>query len=473
MKAFKEDQMNKIINKVHRLAFVLTLGLFFTLFVSGQNSVKPVPTNDQITAKVNEYMKAVLQVDGFSGTILIARDGKPIVSRGYGMANIELNVPNTPEKIFRLGSITKQFTGMAISMLQERGKLSVSDPMCNYFADCPDIWKPITIKHLLNHTSGITNYTSFPDFAKTTIMPVTTAAMADRLKKEKLEFVPGERMSYSNSGYFLLGNIIEKVAGKSYPDFLQENIFTPLGMKQTGYDDPLRIIPNRAAGYQKQAGEVINASYMDMSVPFAAGSLYSTTGDLLIWDQALYTEKLVSKKSLEEIFTPWKGEAGYAYGWGIGKKFGHREISHGGGIYGFATQIARYPDDRVTVVVLSNIQAAPAGQIANNLAAIIFGAAYEIPKERKIISLDQKVMEKYVGEYQIGTNIMVAITLENGKLMGQLGGQGKFSLAPESETEFYSKDVNAQIVFIKDAAGLVTGFALKQGGGNTPAKKVK
>ena len=450
----------------------VSLTLIYVSFVAAQGTAT-LQTNDQITAKVDEYMKAVLQVDGFSGTILIARDGKPIVSKGYGMANIELNVPNTPEKIFRLGSITKQFTGMVISMLEERGKLSVSDPMCNYFADCPDIWKPITIKHLLNHTSGITNYTSFPDFAKTTIMPVTTVAMADRIKKEKLEFVPGERMSYSNSGYFLLGNIIEKASGKTYANFLQENIFTPLGMKQSGYDDPLRIIPNRAAGYQKQAGEVINASYMDMSVPYAAGSLYSTTGDLLIWDQALYTEKLVSKKSLEEIFTPWKGEAGYAYGWGIGKKFGHREISHGGGIYGFATEIARYPDDRVTVVVLSNIQAAPAGQIASNLAAIIFGAAYETPKERKIISLDQKVMEKYVGEYQIGTNIIVAITLESGKLLGQLGGQGKFSLAPESESEFYSRDVNAQIVFIKDAAGLVTGFTLKQGGGNTPAKKVK
>ena len=464
--------MRKFIDQVTRMMAAVSLTLIYVSFVAAQGTAT-LQTNDQITAKVDEYMKAVLQVDGFSGTILIARDGKPIVSKGYGMANIELNVPNTPEKIFRLGSITKQFTGMVISMLEERGKLSVSDPMCNYFADCPDIWKPITIKHLLNHTSGITNYTSFPDFAKTTIMPVTTVAMADRIKKEKLEFVPGERMSYSNSGYFLLGNIIEKASGKTYANFLQENIFTPLGMKQSGYDDPLRIIPNRAAGYQKQAGEVINASYMDMSVPYAAGSLYSTTGDLLIWDQALYTEKLVSKKSLEEIFTPWKGEAGYAYGWGIGKKFGHREISHGGGIYGFATEIARYPDDRVTVVVLSNIQAAPAGQIASNLAAIIFGAAYETPKERKIISLDQKVMEKYVGEYQIGTNIIVAITLESGKLLGQLGGQGKFSLAPESESEFYSRDVNAQIVFIKDAAGLVTGFTLKQGGGNTPAKKVK
>ena len=230
---------------------------------------------------------------------------------------------------------------------------------------------------------------------------------------------------------------------------------------------------HRAAGYQKQAGKVINASYMDMSVPYAAGSLYSTTGDLLIWDQALYTEKLVSRKSLDEMFTPWKGEAGYGYGWGIGKKFDRRQISHGGGIYGFLHKYARYPDDQVTVIVLSNIQSAPAGQIAGNLAAIVFGAPYEMPKEHKTISLDQKTLEKYVGEYQIGTNIIIAISLEDGKLMGQLGGQGKFCLLPESETEFYSNDVNAQFVFEKDASGTVTGFTLKQGGGNNPAKKIK
>ena len=464
--------MKKSFRSATRLAVILALAALYTAFSAAQGTTTP-PTNDKITTKVDDYMKAVLQVDGFSGTILIARDGKPIVNKGYGMANIELSVPNAPEKIFRLGSITKQFTGMAITMLQERGKLKVRNPMCNYIADCPDIWKPITIKHLLNHTSGLTNYTGFPDFAKTTIMPITPTKMADRLKKEKLEFTPGEKMAYSNSGYFMLGAIIEKVSGKTYADFLQQNIFTPLAMKDTGYDDPLRIIPNRAAGYQKQAGKVINAAYMDMSVPYAAGSLYSTTGDLLKWDQALYTEKLVSKKSLDEIFTPWKGDAGYGYGWGMAKQFGRRSISHGGGIYGFATQIARYPDDRVTVIVLSNIQGAPAGQIANNLAAIVFGEAYEIPKERKFISLDQKALEKYTGEYQIGTNIVVAITIEDGKLMGQLGGQGKFSLAPESETGFYSKDVNAQIVFATDASGGVTGFTLKQGGANTPAKKIK
>lgn len=455
------------------LPAILAFYLLFTAHAVAQVAATPQPTNDQISAKVNEYMDAVINVNGFSGTILIARDGKPIVSRGYGMANIELGVPNAPNNVFRLGSVTKQFTGMAIAMLQERGKLSASDPMCKYLTGCPEIWKPITINHLLRHTSGVTNYTAFPDFAKTTVMPVTTAEMLDRLEREPLDFAPGEKMSYSNSGYYLLGAIIEKVSGKTYQDFLQENIFTPLGMKQTYYDDPLKIIDHRAAGYQKRAGKIINAAYTDMSVPYAAGSLASTTGDLLIWDQALYTEKLVSKRSLNEMFSPEKGETGYGYGWSIGTKAGHKSISHGGGIYGFATDISRFPDDRVTVVVLSNIQSSPAGQVSGSLAAIVFGAPYEIPKERKFITLDAKTLETYVGEYQIGTNMMIVITLEDGKLLGQLGDQSKFSLSAESENELYSKDVNAQFVIARDDKGNITGFTLKQGGAVVPAKKVK
>ena len=417
-------------------------------------------------------MNAVIHVDGFSGTVLVARNGKPIVSKGYGMANIELGVPNAPQTVFRLGSVTKQFTAMAIMMLAERGKLSVSDPICKYLPDCPAAWQPITVRNLLTHTSGIPNYTSFPDFAKTTISPITNAEMNGLLKDKPLEFAPGEKFAYTNSGYYVLGEIIEKVSGKTYADFLQENIFTPLGMKQTGYDNPLQIIKNRAAGYQRQGGEIINASYMDMSVPYAAGALYSTTGDLLLWDQALYTEKLVSKKSLDEIFTPFKN--GYGYGWGIGKKFDRREISHGGGIYGFATEISRFPDDQVTVIVLSNVQAAPSGKIAGDLAAIVFGAKYEIPQERKEIAVDAKILEKYVGQYKIEQpSIVIAVTLENGKLLGQLEGQSKFGLSPESETKFFSKDVNATITFVKDANGQTTGLTLNQGGSGFPAQKIK
>jgi CubicO group peptidase (beta-lactamase class C family) len=463
--------MCKKLNVAKYLTAILASCLLFVSFVSAQNAATK-PTDQEITTKVDEYMDAAVKIDGFSGSVLVARDGKPIVNKGYGMANIELGVPNSPQTIFRLGSITKQFTGMAITMLQERGKLSVDDSVCKYLADCPAAWKPITVKNLLTHTSGIPNYTSFPDFAKTTILPITNAEMIGILKEKPLEFTPGEKFAYSNSGYYVLGEIIEKTSGKTYSDFLQENIFTPLGMKDTGYDNPLSIIKNRAAGYQRQAGKIRNASYMDMTVPYSAGALYSTTGDLLLWDQALYTEKLVSRKSLDEIFSPFKNN--YGYGWGIGKKFERKEISHGGGIYGFATDISRFPDDKVTVVVLSNFQGAPAGKIGNDLAAIVFGAKYEIPQERKEIAVDAKVLEKYVGEYKIDQpSITISILLEEGKLFGQVAGQSKFSLAAESETIFFSKDVNAKITFEKDANGQVTGLILNQGGSGFPAKKIK
>ena len=243
-------------------------------------------------------------------------------------------------------------------------------------------------------------------------------------------------------------------------------------MKATGYDNPLKIIKNRAAGYQREAGKIMNASYMDMTVPYSAGAMYSTTGDLLLWDQALYTEKLVSRKSLDEIFTPFKN--GYGYGWGISEKFDRKEISHGGGIYGFATDISRFPDDKVTVIVLTNFQGSPAGRVAGDLAAIVFGAKYELPQEIMSVAVDAKILEKYVGEYKIDQpSLVMKIMLEEGKLLGQVNGQGKFALTPESETVFFSKDVNARIVFEKDEGGNVTGLILKQSGGAFPAKKTK
>ncbi len=425
-----------------------------------------------LTAKFDEYMNAAVKVNNFSGSVLVARNGQPILSKGYGMANIELNVPNSPETVFRLGSVTKQFTAMAIMMLAEKGKLNVNDAACKYLTDCPTAWQTFTIKNLLTHTAGVPNYTDFPTFAKTTVSPMTTAEMIALLRDKPLEFVPGEKFAYSNSGYYLLGVIIEKVSGKTYADFLQENIFTPLGMKQTGYDVSARIIKNRAAGYARQGGAFVNASYMDMTIPYAAGAMYSKTGDLLLWDQALYTEKLVSLKTLNEIFTPFKN--GYGYGWGIGKQFEHREISHGGGIYGFATEISRFPDDKLTVVVLSNVQGAPAGKVANDLAAIVFGAKYEIPKERKEIAVDAKILEKYVGDYQLAApKIVLSFSLENGRLFGLLAGQTKFALSAESETVFFSKDAPVQITFTKDANGQTTGMIFKQGAAEIPAQKIK
>lgn len=453
----------------NQLATLFGLVLLLNSFVLGQNS--PLPKDKEIIEKAETYMKATEKVDGFSGSILIARNGQPIVSKGYGMANIELNVPNKAETVFRLGSITKQFTATAIMMLQERGKLNVNDLMCKYFTDCPQTWQTITIKHLLTHTSGIPSYTAFPDFARTTVLPTSSPQMFALLKDKPLDFPVGEKYAYNNSGYFLLGTIIEKVSGKPYADFLQENIFTPLGMKNTGYDNPLQIINNRAAGYTRQGGQFLNAAYMDMSVPYAAGAMYSTTGDLLLWDQALYTEKLLSRKSFDEMFTPVKN--GYGYGWGIGNRFGKQTISHGGAIFGFSTQISRFPSEKLTFIVLSNLQGSPAGRIANDLSAIVFGQNYDIPQERKEIVVSSQILEKYVGSYQLLPNVVFHISLENGKLYGQVADQQKISLSAETETKFFSRDVAVTITFNSDTQGNVTGMTFNQGGTNLPAPKIK
>jgi CubicO group peptidase (beta-lactamase class C family) len=463
--------MYKKFKNVNYAVALIALSLFFTAYVPAQTA--SAAQDGEFAKKAGEYLDAAMRVNGFSGTVLVARNGQPVLNQGYGMANVELGVPNTPQTVFRLGSITKQFTGTAIAILQERGKLSVGDSVCKYFENCPAAWKPVTVKHLLTHTSGIPNYTSFPDFAKTAVLPMANEGMYELVRDKPLEFAPGEKFAYSNSAYFLLGTIIERVSGKSYEDFLQENIFQPLGMKRTGYDSSLRIIKNRANGYQRQNGEVVNAAYMDMTVPGAAGALYSSTEDMLIWDQALYTEKLAPRKVIDETFTPLTGETGYAYGWSIGKRFERRTIGHGGGIYGFATQITRFPDERLTFIVLSNVQGAPAGRIANDLTAIWFGQPYEIPKERTEITLAPAVLEKYAGQYKLGPNLLLDILHEDGKLYVRIAGQPKIGLAAESETVFFSRDVNATITFVMDESGKVTGLKLNQGGGDNPAEKIK
>lgn len=460
--------------KIIRLDLRWVASSLLLIFAHSAFAQEPsTPGSKQIVSKATEYMMAVERIDGFSGSVLIARDGKPIFSKGYGLANHEWGIPNSPQTVFRLGSITKQFTAAAIMLLQERGKLNVGDAACKYVTECPAAWEQITIRHLLTHTSGIPNYTSFPDFAKKAILPVSIAELLADYRAKPLDFAVGEKYSYSNSGYHLLGLIVEKASGKSYTDFLQENIFTPLGLKQTGYDSHENIIKGRADGYSRTGdGNFVNAAYMDMLIPYAAGALYSTTEDLLRWEQALYTEKLLTRKSLDEMFTPFKSN--YAYGWSVSKRGNRNSISHGGGIYGFATHIARFPDDRVTVVVLSNVQGSSAGAVSNNLSAIAFGEPYTLPKVRKAITLPTAVLDKYVGEYQLMPNVTVTVTNDGGRVFVRLTGQQPLEMFPESEKDFFLKVVDAQITFETDASGKVTRLLFKQGGGNgLPAPKIK
>lgn len=434
---------------------------------SAQDSAAP-PAR-QIVLKVREYMKAAVEVERFSGSILIARDGKPIVNESYGMANVELDVPNTPKTVFRLASVTKQFTAAAIYMLQERGKLNIDDPICKHLSDCPAAWQPITIRHLLTMTSGLPAVTA-RDLGYLQGLPVPWEQWLATIKPKPLEFTPGERFQYGNPGYTLLGFIIERHSGKTYGEFLQENIFAPLGMKNTGHEDPRRIIKNRATGYRYLPGEPIaNVPYAELIALYAAGGIYSTTEDLLLWDQALYTDKLLTAASREAMFTPVHemipGKR-YASGLWVSEKFGRREIAHGGNLAGFITYIARFPSDRVTVIVLSNNGRGSSGKISNVLSAIVFGAPYEIPRPRKEIQVASAVLDRYVGRYRVALPpTEFTITNDNGKLMAKRDAAQPLEMTAESETGFFLKTEDIQFRFIRDARGAVTGMTVHQGDG--------
>jgi CubicO group peptidase (beta-lactamase class C family) len=298
----------------------------------------------------------------------------------------------------------------------------------------------------------------------------TVKSMIARFKDKPLDFKPGEKFRYSNSGYVLLGLLIEKVSGKSYATFLRESIFVPLGMKDTGYDSASPILKHRASGYMKALFLMLNARAIDMSIPHAAGALYSTVDDLLLWDRALSDGKLVSKETLETIFTPYKD--GYGYGWTIGKSFGHRVVAHGGGINGFVTYILRMPDEKLCAIVLSNVEGSPVATIAQDLAAIALGEKYAIPGQRKAITLEPKLLDGYVGAYLVDEpKLTFTVTRDGARLMAQLTGQSKFEIFPESETSFFYKAVEAEITFVKDKAGKITHLVLHQNGQDVEAKK--
>jgi len=446
---------------IHRTAVSIALLLLLAASAAAQD----------LTPKFDEYLGALVKQGRFTGSALVARDGKVVFSKGYGLANAELDVPNTPRTIFRLGSITKQFTAAAILLLQERGKLSVQDPICKYVDNCPGAWADVTLHHLLSHMGGVPNFTSFADYQPKMMMPVTTQDMIARFKDKPLDFKPGEKWSYSNSGYFLLGYVIEKAAGESYESFLQKNFFETLKLTSTGYDHFGTILKKRATGYSLSKGKMVNSVYLDMTQPYSAGSLYSTVEDLFLWNEALYSGKLLSAKSLEAMMTPVKND--YAYGLGVQTKSGRKMISHGGGINGFSTFIARFADEKVTVVVLRNADyGSPGpGQISQDLAAIVFGEKYVIPGALAEVKVDPKIYDAYAGRYELAPNFILTISKEGDRLMAQATGQPQFELFPESETKFFLKVIDAQVTFVKDDTGKVTHLILHQGG-DRQAKRI-
>ena len=353
-------------------------------------------------AKIDELMKIYNSYRQFNGAVLVAENGKVIFKKGYGMANMEWNIPIEPDTKFRLGSITKQFTSMLILQLVQEGKIKLDGKLTDYLPDYrKDTGDRITVHQLLNHTSGIPSYTGLPNFfQEISRNPYGVSDFVKKYASGDLDFEPGSKFSYNNSGYFLLGAIVERITGKPYEQVLKERVFEPLGMKNTGYDHSDTIIAKRAAGYEKRPGGFINAPYLDMSLPYAAGSLYSTVEDLYLWDQALYTDKLLSAQLKESMYKP--GLSNYAYGWVIRKApLGAQDeqvqiIEHGGGINGFNTVITRMPESKNLIVLLNNTGGTKLGEMSQKIAGILFGKPYKAPARDIADALFTTVTEKDV-----------------------------------------------------------------------------
>jgi CubicO group peptidase (beta-lactamase class C family) len=415
-----------------------------------------VAAQDSIPPRIEGYMHALVALDRFSGAVLVARDGRVLYEAGFGLADTEWNVPNSPDTKFRIGSLTKQFTAMAILILAERGRLRLTDGVCSYLVSCPDRWRAITIRELLTHTSGIPDYVSAPAFEHIEMVPTTPRALVDRFRGRPLRFAPGSRFEYSNSGYVLLGLVIERASGQSYEAFLQHAIFDVLHLKNTGYDNQARILYRRASGYAKHGDTLENAPPIDPSVAYAAGALYSTVEDFKTWDDALYTERLVSRAALDDMFTPRMGVSGY--GWAIGTLFNRRMEHHNGEISGFVSNIARFPEQHVLVVVLGNREGVQVDNITRDLAAITFGEPYELPAPHSVVALDSAILAAYAGRYRITADIMLTIHREGDHLVGELSGgeRTRFTLRPLSETHFTSDSPPVDLVFTVNPQGHAT-----------------
>jgi len=430
-----------------------------------QGATAQLPTN--LERVVDATFKDVTR-DGWPGAaVLVARNGKILFQHGYGLANLEHRVPVTPETKFRIGSITKQFTASAILKLREQGKLELDDKLSKFIPDFPR-GDEVTIHHLLTHTSGIHSYTSKQGFLETVPLFIEAEDLIQSFKNDPYDFDPGKKWSYNNSGYFLLGYIVEKVSGRSYEDFLRANFFDPLGMTNTGVHHGREVLAHEAQGYAYEGGTIKKALNWDMSRAGGAGSLYSTVGDLYRWNEAVFNRKVLSEASLNTAFTPVKTaenqnetiEEGYGYGWGIGKLRGLRQIHHSGGLNGFLSDLARVPEEKFTVVVLANASPPPPpglepAALANEIAQLYLAEKLEWrPTILANKSVSTQALDACTGRYDYGGPILT-VTREGARLFAQLSGQGKYEIFPKSETEFFWQVVDAQVTFVKDEKGKV------------------
>lgn len=463
-----------------RLSLAACLGWSCVLSLAAVSSARADEVDDYVGTQMSRQ-----HIPGLSLAVL--KDGKPVKMQGYGVANLELATPATPETVYQIGSVSKQFIAAGIVCLCAEGKVGLDDSIRKYLEDAPEIWQPITLRHLLTHTSGLVRETPGLQLKAQSEIDALRAAYAT-----PLAFQPGEKWQYSNLGYFALAEVISRAAQIPWSQYLQERIFGPLGMNATRTTTVEELVPHRAGGYQWLDTQRYQNSPVVPGVR-PSGAFLSSVRDLAQWDAALYSDALFSPQQRELLWTPVKLNDGtekpYGFGWETGKTGKHRHVKHGGTMLGFRSQLLRFPDDRLTVVVLTNATQVVVEKIALSVAAFYLPDLKPSQPKRNTVPLPKEILDGYAGRYRVAGDRVLAVARRGnqltitmplgpalGKEIGPLVQGVSMDIAlvtPENETRFFDEDdPRSTYVFSKTADGKIQ-FAVENAEGKTLQKATK
>jgi CubicO group peptidase (beta-lactamase class C family) len=439
---------------------MIRLSTFLVSVITVFQLAAGTPDNKELIAQFDKLLSTAFAPDKPGATVLVARKGEILYQKAIGLANVELGTPMKTDNVFEIGSITKQFTAVAVLMLLEEGKLSLDDDITRFLPDYPTHGHHISIHHLLTHTSGIKSYTELEKWTKEWRRDFTPQEMIDFFKDEPMTFAPGEKYAYNNSAYFILGYVIEKASGMTYEDFIEQRIFTPLGMTNSRYGHKDEITPNRAAGYSSGVG-VVNAPYLSMTQPYAAGSIMSTVGDLYRWNTAVHQYKLVSKSTLEKAFTDYTlnngDKIGYGYGWGISDIQGSLSWEHSGGIFGYVSNGIYLPKEDLYIAILCNHDEQNVGELSTRMAALALGKPF--PADMPAISLKTEELDRYCGTYKFEDDSERTISREGSFLYSlRTGSPTRFKIIPYAPGKFYYENSLSAIEFARDGDEMTAVF---------------
>lgn len=459
----------------------LLLACLVTLPVAGQ-------TKD-IGAAINEYLSIRTEMGRFSGAVLVAKAGKILWRKGYGFADVEQRRPYTPETPHAVASISKMFTAMAALKLRAQGKLRLEDSVCQYLTDCPEAWKTITIQHLMRHTSGLPDYEEKLELGSDKYLafmtqPDTSARIVAEARQLPLAFKPGEKFAYSNTGYIVLSYVVEKAAGVPFAEFVTKQLLQPAGMKQSGMLSA--TVPKQLAqgytfgdiGWEKTlAGHPLTAGHLQklprltLTPPAGDACLYSTVDDLYRWSRVMEGGGLVSAAEVAEVFTPGRGN--YGYGWFVDNGFNRQRTRHNGMLPGYVSEFIRFPAEKITIILFSNLDRAPLSRIARDISAIVLGTPYDLPVRGKVITLTEQQIAALVGEYKTTEGALLTIRKEPDFLTAAIKGRYTAGLIPLSPTEFYFPLADGKAMFTLDETGKAVKVNLRYSGEDHRAERLQ